>query len=84
MHVASIKVPIRGKTSIEREADLLLEEYRDETGSRIDGAIPVEEIARYHLCLRLEFADLHDVLACRDMAEHLIHSVPSSSRRAPF
>jgi hypothetical protein len=28
----------------------------------VECAIPVEDIARYHLCLQVEFADLHDVL----------------------
>ena len=62
MQVGTIKVPIRGREFIEREAERLLVEYLDETGCRIDGPVPVEEIARYHLCLKLEFADLHDVL----------------------
>jgi Zn-dependent peptidase ImmA (M78 family) len=62
MHVAPIQVPIRGKAFIEREADLLLKDYANEIGSKIEGAIPVEDIAQYHLCLRLEFADLYDVL----------------------
>jgi len=62
MQIAAIRVPIRHKAFIEREAERLLEEYLAETGSRIEGAIPVEDIAQYHLCLRLGFADLHDVL----------------------
>jgi Zn-dependent peptidase ImmA (M78 family) len=63
MHAAPPRVPVRNKAFIEREADRLLEEYVAETGSEIEGtAIPVEEIARYHLCLQLGFADLHDVL----------------------
>jgi hypothetical protein len=62
MQVGIIKVPIRGREFIEREAERLLVEYLDETGCRIDGPVPVEEIARYYLCLKLEFADLHDVL----------------------
>jgi hypothetical protein len=62
MQVGTIKVPIRGKEFIEREAERLLDEYVEETGAAVDGPVPVEEIARYHLCLKLEFADLYDVL----------------------
>jgi hypothetical protein len=62
MQVAPIRVPVRNKIFIEREAQRLLDEYMADTGARIEGAIPVEEIARYHLCLQLEFADLHDLL----------------------
>lgn len=62
MEVGTIKVAIRGKEYIEREAARLLAEYEGETGVRINGPVPVEEIALYHLCLKLEFADLHDVL----------------------
>jgi hypothetical protein len=62
MQVGPIKVPVRNKEFIEREADRLLAEYVQETGSRVEGAIPVEDIARYHLCLQLGFADLHDFL----------------------
>lgn len=62
MQLETIKVPVRGRDFIEREAERLLAEYINETGARIDGPVPVEDIARYHLCLRLGFADLYDVL----------------------
>lgn len=62
MQVGTIKVPIRGRAFIESEAERLLDEYVNETSVKLDGPVPVEEIARYHLCLKLEFADLHDVL----------------------
>ncbi len=62
MQVGAIKVKIRGRDFIEREAERLLAEYVGETGAALDVPVPVEEIARYHLCLKLEFADLHDVL----------------------
>lgn len=62
MQVETIKVQVRSRDFLEREAERLLMEYFEETGARIEGPVPVEEIARYHLCLKLEFADLHDVL----------------------
>lgn len=62
MQITPIRVPIRNKPFIEAEAKRLLEEYVAETGARVPDAIPVEEIARYHLCLQIEFADLYDVL----------------------
>ena len=63
MQVTTIRVAARTAAFIENEADRLLNEYTEVTGARVEGAIPVEDIARYHLCLPLGFADLHDVLA---------------------
>jgi hypothetical protein len=62
MQAATLRVSVRNKAFIEREAERLLKEYVKETGARVEGAIPVEDIARYYLCLQLEFADLHNVL----------------------
>lgn len=62
MQIGTIKVPIRGKDFIEREAERLLAEYTSETGVKIKGPVPIEDIARYYLCLQLGFADLYDVL----------------------
>jgi hypothetical protein len=63
IQVTPIRVPVRNKPFIERETHRLIEEYVADTGAQIQGpAIPVEEIARYHLCLKVGFGDLHDVL----------------------
>jgi hypothetical protein len=42
MKVGTIKVPIRGREFIEREAQRLLDEYVGETGAAVDGPVPVE------------------------------------------
>jgi Zn-dependent peptidase ImmA (M78 family) len=58
----ALKVPTRRREELECEAERLLAEFEETIGSNIEPAIPVEDIARYHLCLRLELADMHGVL----------------------
>ena len=57
-----VKVPTRSLEAIEREAERLLAEYEETISSKVTPAVPVDEIAVHHLALKLEFADLHDVL----------------------
>ena len=58
----SIKVRYLSKDEIEREAELLLAQYAETIGGRVELPIPVDEITKNHLALDLGFADLHDVL----------------------
>jgi Zn-dependent peptidase ImmA (M78 family) len=57
-----VKVPTRSLEAIEREAERLLAEYEETISSSVTPAVPVDEIAIHHLALKLELADLHDVL----------------------
>jgi Zn-dependent peptidase ImmA (M78 family) len=47
---------------LEHHANSLLAEYAETIGSSVNSPIPVDEIAMYHLALRLECADLHATL----------------------
>src|SRR5208283_5078728 len=58
----AIKVRYLSEDEIEKEAELLLAEYSETTGVPIKFPVPIEEITTYHLALRLDFADLHEVL----------------------
>jgi hypothetical protein len=55
-----IKVPYLPEHEIERRADLLRAEYGETIGGPVKFPVPVDEIATYHLALRLGFADLHE------------------------
>jgi hypothetical protein len=58
-----IKVPELSPQELEDRANALLADYEETNGEPVEGPIiPVGEIAMYHLSLRLDFADLHDVL----------------------
>jgi Zn-dependent peptidase ImmA (M78 family) len=58
----AIKVPFLPEDEIERQAELLREEYADTIGGPVKLPVPADEIATYHLALRLGFADLHETL----------------------
>jgi Zn-dependent peptidase ImmA (M78 family) len=58
----AIKVRYLSDDEIEKEAELLLAEYSETTGAPIKFPVPIDEITTYHLALRLDFADLHEVL----------------------
>jgi hypothetical protein len=55
----TIEVRYLSEDEIERDAELLLAEYKETTGAPIKLPVPVAEITTYHLALRLGFADLH-------------------------
>jgi Zn-dependent peptidase ImmA (M78 family) len=57
-----IRVAALSLEQLEDRAQSLLKEYAETADTPVTGAIPVEEIAMYHLALRLESADLHDTL----------------------
>ncbi|MGD9880358.1 MAG: ImmA/IrrE family metallo-endopeptidase [Reyranella sp.] len=58
----AIKVRYLSEDEIEKEAELLLAEYAETTGTPFKLPVPVEEITTYHLALRLGFANLHETL----------------------
>jgi hypothetical protein len=51
----AIEVRYLSLDSIEKEAELLLAEYVETTSTPIQLPVPVEEITRYHLALRLGY-----------------------------
>lgn len=55
----TIEVRYLSEDEIERDAELLLAEYKETTGAPIKLPVPVAEITTYRLALRLGFADLH-------------------------
>ena len=55
----AIKVKYLTEDEIEKDAKLLLGEYEDTIGEPIKLPVPVDDIATYHLALRLGFDDLH-------------------------
>lgn len=58
-----IKVPELSPHELEDRAAALLAAYEETSGEPIEGpVIPVDDIVMYQLSLRLDFADLHDVL----------------------
>src|SRR5262245_31651206 len=57
-----IKVSALTPRQLEDHANGLLAEYAETIGNPVDVPIPVDEIAMYHLALRLECADLHATL----------------------
>jgi Zn-dependent peptidase ImmA (M78 family) len=57
-----LKVPKRTPEEIEQDAEMLLADYAETVGSAVEAAVPVEDIARYHLALHVEFADMHETL----------------------
>lgn len=59
----TIRVPYLSEEAIEQDAEHLLKEYEETISRPIVLPVPVEEITTYHLALRLDFADLHDVLS---------------------
>ena len=58
----AIKVKYLTEDEIENDAKVLLDEYEDTTGDPIKMPVPVDEIATYHLTLRLGLDDLHKTL----------------------
>ena len=58
----TIKVEFLSKEEIEQDAEMLLREYEETTGTPIRLPIPVDDITTYHLALRLGFDDLHRTL----------------------
>jgi hypothetical protein len=55
----TINVRYLSKDQIEGNAEWLLTDYEATAGASLKAPIPVDEIAKYHLALRLEFANLH-------------------------
>lgn len=61
----AIHVPYLPEDEIERDAELLLAEYEETAGAPPKLPIPIEEITIYHLALRFEIVDLHEMLGIR-------------------
>jgi hypothetical protein len=57
-----INVRYLSEDEIEKEAELLLDEYAETIGRPIKFPVPIDDITIYHLALRLGFADLHETL----------------------
>jgi len=57
-----IKAPNLTLPQLESHANRLLAEYAETIGAPVPLVVPVDEIAMYHLALRIEFADLHAIL----------------------
>lgn len=58
----TLTVEHRSRAAIERDARMLLLEYRETSGVRLELPVPLEDITRYHLALDLGFADLYDLV----------------------
>jgi hypothetical protein len=56
------KVPYLQEEQIERDAAVLLAEYEQARGMKIERAVPIEDIVEKHLKLGIEFDDMHRVL----------------------
>lgn len=56
------KVPYLQEEQIERDAAVLLAEYEQARGVKIERAVPIEDIVEKHLKLGIEFDDMHRLL----------------------